>query len=79
MEMDTVRVASSAFDGADSGDATAQRASARDTIVILRVIIVVSMDGTKRSGKRRARTTGDDDTMREVCATTKTSMTGVEE
>ena len=58
MEMDTVRVASSAFDGADSGDATAQRASARDTIVILRVIIFF-VDGWDRWAFRK--TAGEDD------------------
>ena len=57
--MDTVvRVASSAFDGADSGDATAQRASARDTIARVRVIIFF-VDGWDRWAFRK--TAGEDD------------------
>ena len=57
MDTDTVRVASSAFDGADSGDTTAQRASARDTIVILRVIIFF-VDGWDKAFRKTA---GEDD------------------
>jgi hypothetical protein len=57
--MDTVRVASSAFDGADSGDATAQRASARDTI--LRACVIIVVDGWDGRALQSVPENGEDD------------------